>query len=87
MKLKVPYEIMQVENQSYAVPVDESGDGFKGMVKLSRTAAVIFEMLQEETNEEAIVNRLGQSFDAPKDVLAADVHEIVEKLREKGLLI
>ena len=87
MRLKGPYEIMQVEGQSFAVPMDENRDGFGGVIKLSRTALAIFEQLQEETTEEAIVEKLSQRFDAPRDVLAADVRSTVAKFREKGLLL
>ena len=32
MRLKVPYEIMQVEGQNFAVPMEESENGFGGMI-------------------------------------------------------
>ena len=86
MKLRAPYEIMQVEEQSYAVPMEDNGNGFNGMVKLSKTAAAIFKALREETCEEVIVEDLVKRFDAPRDVIAADVHGMVELLKEKGLL-
>ena len=87
MRLKVPYEIMQVEGQNFAVPMEESENGFGGMVKLSKTAAVIFELLQEDTTEEAIVEKMSQRFDAPREVLVADVRGVVARLRDKGLLM
>ena len=87
MKLRVPYEIMQVEGQSYAVPLEDSRDGSGDLVKLSKTAAVIFELLKNDTTEEAIVEEMSQRFDAPKDVIAADVHGVVEKLKAKGILM
>ena len=87
MKLRVPYEIMQVEGQSYAVPLEDSRDGSGDLVKLSKTAVVIFELLRNDTTEEAIVEEMSQRFDAPKGVIAADVHGVVEKLKGKGLLV
>jgi hypothetical protein len=86
MRLKNRYEIMNVEDQTFAVPM-ESGEGaFSGMIKLSRTAAVIFELLQDETSEEDIVEKMSLRFDAPQDILKADVQRAVSTLREKGLL-
>ncbi len=87
MRLKYRYEIMEVEGQSFAVPVEDCKQDFGGMIKLSRTAGVIFELLQQETDEEDIVESMAQRFDASRDTLAADVHGVVEKLRKKGLLI
>lgn len=87
MRLKGPYEIMQVEGQSFAVPLDEEENGFDGVIRLSKTALAIFELLKEDTTEEAIVEQLGRRFDAPRDVLTADVHNTVAKFRDKGLLL
>ena len=86
MHLKNRYEIMAVEDQIFAVPV-ESGEGsFSGMIKLSKTAEAIFELLQNETSEGDIVEKMSIRFDVPQDILAADVHKAVSLLREKGLL-
>ena len=62
-------------------------EGFGGVVKLSKTAAVIFDLLQQDTTEEAIVEELSRRFDAPKDVLAADVHGVLTRFQGKGLLL
>ena len=86
MRLKYRYEIMEVEGQSFAVPMEDCGKDFDGMVKLSRTAGAIFELLREETDEESVVECMSRRFDAPRDVLAADVHGMVEKLRARGLI-
>ena len=86
MRLKYQYEIMEVEGQSFAVPMEDCERDFGGMVKLSKTAGVIFELLKEDTDEESIVENMSRRFDAPRNVLAADVHSVIEKLREKGLI-
>ena len=86
MRLKYQYEIMEVEGQNFAVPLEDCEGDFGGMVRLSKTAGVIFELLQEETDEGTIVEHMSRRFDAPRDVLAADVHSVIEKLREKGLI-
>ena len=37
--------------------------------------------LKEETTEEAIVDAMCERYDAPRDVIRADVKEILDKLR------
>ena len=86
MRLKNRYEIMGVENQCFAVPVESVDESFTGMIKLSKTAAAIFDLLQNETNEGDIVAKMSSRFDVSQDILAADVHKAVSLLREKGLL-
>ncbi len=86
MRLKYAYEIMEVEGQSFAVPLEDCEKDFGGMIRLSKSAKVIFELLREDTDEEKIVECMGRRFDAPRDVLAADVHSVIEKLRAGGLI-
>ena len=86
MRLKNRYEIMIVEDQIFAVPVETSDGTFSGMIKLSKTAAAIFELLQNEISEGDIVNKMSIRFDVPQEILAADVQKAVSLLSEKGLL-
>ena len=87
MRLKYSYEIMEVEGQRFAVPMEEDADGFNGVIKLSKTAQAIFELLREDTSEEAIVEAMSQRFDAERNVLAADVHRMISQLQQKGILL
>ena len=86
MRLKSRYEIMGIEDRIFAVPVETSEGSFSGIIKLSKTAAAIFELLQNETSEGDIVEKMSIRFDVPQEILAADVHKAVSLLREKGLL-
>lgn len=86
MRLKYQFETMELEDQVVAVPVGNNSNEFHGVVKLNETSAHIFELLKEETTEEAIVNKMMDIYDAPKDTLSADVKKFVEELSERGLL-
>ena len=85
MRLKYEFEIMEVDGQSFAVPLEEDC-GFSGVMKLTRTAAEIFRLLQEETTEEAITEAMKKRYDVAEDVLAADIHRVVQRLRDRGML-
>ena len=82
MRLKYPYVIMEVEGQSFAVPMEGPG----GMIRLSRTARSIFELLREETDEAAVVDEMCRRYDADRSVLEADVRDFIARFRDKGLL-
>ena len=82
MRLKYPYEIMEVEGQTFAVPME----GPAGMIRLSKTARTIFELLREDTDEAAIVDGMSRRYDADRAELAADVRTVIGQFREKGLL-
>ena len=59
---------------------------FHGMVRSNRTAAFIIDCLKRETTQEDIVERMWETFEAPRGVLEQDVARILEKLRAIGAL-
>ena len=62
------------------VPIDTT-EAFSGLVRSNPTAAFIVDQLKEETTAEAIVEAMYEKYDAPKDVIAQDVAEILDTLR------
>ena len=86
MRLKYAFETMELDDQIVAVPVGDGSEEFRGVVKLNEEAAFVFNLLKEEISEESIVNAMAETYDAPRDTLAADVHKCVADFMEKGLL-
>ncbi len=79
MKLKDGFVTHEMGDEQIMV---STGDvGFSGLVRSNPTAAFIVDCLKEETTVEAIVAKMQEKYDAPQDVLAADVNMIIEKLR------
>lgn len=79
MKLKSDLITQNIGGQQFLVSI--SGDSFNGIVRNNRTAAFIVDCLKKETTEKEIVDAMCRKYDAPREVLAADVKEILEKLR------
>ncbi len=84
MKLKKGYITHMAGNQQ--VMVGTSGTGFSGLVRSNKTAAFIVDQLKKDTTPEQIVDMLAKEYDAPRDVLIADVDKILDKLRSIGAL-
>ena len=83
MKLKDTY--ITHDNDGEQILLDTSSS-FAGLIRSNKTAAFIVECLKEETTQEKIVEAMFEKYDAPKDVLAKDVSEVIEKLRKVGAL-
>ena len=83
MKLKDTY--ITHDSDGEQILLDTSGS-FAGLIRNNKTAAFIVECLKEETTQEKIVEAMFEKYDAPKDVLAKDVSEVIEKLRKVGAL-
>ena len=83
MKLKDTYITHESDGEQILLDTSSS---FAGLIRNNRTAAFIVECLKEETTEEKIVEAMFEKYDAPKDVLAKDVSDVIEKLRKVGAL-
>ena len=64
----------------------DTSSSFAGLIRNDKTAAFIVECLKDETTHEKIVEAMFEKYDAPKDVLAKDVSDVIEKLRKVGAL-
>lgn len=87
MRLKYTFEKMELNDKIIAVPVGDDADDYRGVVKMNGTAAAIFDLLKEDTTEEAIVAAMEKEYNVTKDVLNADVKLYIQAFREKGLLV
>lgn len=84
MKLKKEFVTHTADGETLLMATGNAA--FTGVVKGNKTFAAILELLAEDTTEEAIVGAMGQRFEAPADVIAADVKKAVAQLRQIGAI-
>lgn len=87
MKIKYTFEMMQLGDETVAVPVGENADDFHSVVKLNDTAAFIFQHLQEGASEEEILAALEREYESTREELSADLRNCLADFQEKGLLV
>ena len=56
-------------------------EGFSGIVRSNKTAAFIIEALKTSTTPDQIVDAMAAKYDAPRDTIAKDVADVLDKLR------
>ena len=83
MKLKDTYITHDSDGEQILLDTSSS---FAGLIRSNKTAAFIVECLKDNTTQENIVDAMSEKYDAPKDVLAKDVSDVIEKLRRVGAL-
>ena len=84
MKLKDGFITYEMNGEQVMV---STGDvKFAGLVRSNKTAAFIVDCLKKETTKEAVVAAMTAKYDAPAEVIAADVEMIVEKLKSIGAI-
>ena len=85
MKLKDGFLLRQVAGQTVVLPV--SGDlDLNMMITLNDTGAFLWEKLQGDTDEAALVAALLGEYDVEKAVAQESVTAFVKKLNENGFL-
>lgn len=87
MRLKYTFEKLELNGKIFAIPVGEDADDYHGVIKMNETAFAIFQLLKEDTTEEAIAAAMEKEYDVTKDVLNADIKRYIQSFREKGLLV
>jgi len=79
MKLKDTFVACVTDGEN--ILLDAGGSNFVGMVRSNETAAFIVNCLKEETSAEQITAAMCREYDAPKEIIAADVARVLETLR------
>ncbi len=86
MKLKNGFITHNVGKTQMMVATGAASTAFHGLVRSNETAAFIVNCLKQETTEQKIVEAMLKEYDAPAEVIARDVHSVVEKLQGIGAL-
>ncbi len=86
MRVKEGFILHNIGDEYMAVATGEAAQSFNGIVRNNETAAYIFELLQQETTEEAVVEAMCERYDAERCVIEKDVKATIQKMREAGFL-
>ncbi len=86
MKLKDGIVLGHVDGNDFAIATGKLASKINGIINNNNTAAYIFELLKTEQTEDSLVEAMFARFDAPKEVIRADVRELLEQMKELGIL-
>ena len=85
MKIKEGFLLREVAGQTVVLPVEDDLN-LNMMITLNETGRFLWERLQEETDEAALVNALLAEYNVDEAKAAAAVQKFVNKLHENGFL-
>ena len=88
MQISKDFILQKVGSSYVAVPVGKASKTFHGMVRLNETGVFLWKKLSEkDCTEEDLVNAILEEYNITREIAAADVHRIVEQLRNSGILV
>ena len=84
MKLNKDFLLHNIGEETVLVPTGRAD--FSGIVRGNKTLGAVLELLKTDTTEQAIVEAMRAKFDAPADVIEADVRRVIDELTKIGAL-
>lgn len=86
MRLVPGFQLRVIGSEYLAVPSGPAASRFNGLMMLNETSAFLVRCLQEGADRETLLRRLGEEYDAPEELLRADLEDFLARMREAGLL-
>jgi L-ribulose-5-phosphate 3-epimerase UlaE len=59
---------------------------FKGVVNGNGTTAFVIECLKNEITRDAIIEKMAEKYDAPREIITEDVDKVLDALRSIGAI-
>ena len=79
MRLSSQFVTQDIDGIQFLIALGDQK--FKGVVRNNRTAAFIVNLLKVETTKERIISEMRKTFDAPEEMIAEDVDQVLHTLR------
>lgn len=86
MKLNKDIMLGNIDGRDFAIATGELSKIFNGIINNNPSANFIFNLLKTEQTEDSIVQAMLEKYDAPEEVIRADVRELLDVIRKAGIL-
>lgn len=86
MKIAEGYLLRQIADTYVVVPLASPVVDFKSILSLNESGAFLWEKLQQETTQEALLQAMLAEYDIDEATAAADIAAFLQTLKEAGLL-
>lgn len=86
MKIKDGYILKKVAGENIVIATGAARLSFNGIITFNEVGAEVFTRLDGTRTLEQIVDEIASIYNAPKNVIEADIKKLVEKMKNQGLL-
>lgn len=86
MKLNKDIMLGNIDGRDFAIATGELSKTFNGIINNNPSANFVFNLLKTEQTEDSIVQAMLEKYDAPEEVIRADVRELLDVIRKAGIL-
>lgn len=86
MKIKENFMLRKVADCYVVVPIGTAVADFNGMINLNEAGAFLWQLLENDTTPDAVVNALLEQYEVDEATAKNDVDKFIAQLREASLL-
>lgn len=86
MKVKDGYILKKVAGENIVIATGEARLSFNGIITFNEVGAEVFTRLDGTKTITQIVQEIASLYNAPKDVIEKDINNLIEKMRNHGLI-
>lgn len=88
MRISDNFIFRQVADEYLLVPVGEAALSVKGLIRLSESGALLYQMMQQrECAKEELVGAILAEYAVAENDAAADVEAFLDQMRRLGMLV
>lgn len=87
MKRNDHFLMQEVAGKFVVVPVGTAAADFPGMITLNETGVVLWNLLEQEQTEDALVKALMEEYEAPEEQIREDIRRFTQRLIQVGAVI
>ena len=86
MRLKKDFALRQIADTWVVLALAEETVNFSGMLTLNDSGAMLWKVLEEKCELEALVEALVSEYEVPEEQAKVDAQEFINKLIEAGCI-
>lgn len=86
MKIKEGFILKDVAGSKIVIATGEQRMNFNGVITFNEVGADVFNLLDGNNSVEDIVAKVSSDYNAPREVVKADVEKLIEKMKKHNLI-
>lgn len=86
MKIKDGYILKKVAGENIVIATGDARLSFNGIITFNEVGAEVFTRLDGTRTLEQITDEIAELYNAPREIISADIKRLTEKMEKQGLL-
>ncbi|MCD7807967.1 MAG: PqqD family protein [Erysipelotrichaceae bacterium] len=86
MKIRSDFKLRDIAGETVVIPTGEASMDFQGIMSLNESGKFLWDMLENDCNEEMLVKALLDTYEVDDETAKHDVSIFLEQLKAQNIL-